>query len=1058
MEYTKEVKIIENKNEESEYAFSDYFDIDELQKIQDLFSEAMGVASLITEPDGTPITRPSGFCGLCTEIRKTEKGFIHCKESDSIIGKANDKGPSIHRCYSGGLLDAGASIIVEGKHIANWLVGQIIDEDQPLEALQSYADGIGLDEVLFRREITKVKRMPKSHFESISNLLYENAQMISRYAMNNIELSRELDQKTRHEAEIEKLNTELEEKNKEINKFFAVSSDLFSITDIKGNFYRHNKAWEDILGYTEEDLKRMHYLDYLHPDDRYDYYQVMKLIEEIGKNIGFTHRFRHKDGSYRYVEWNCIKQGKYYYSANRDVTERMKTEKALHESERSKAMLISNLPGIVYRCKNDENWTMTFISEGCFELTGYKPEELLENSKVSYNDIILSDYRETLNKLWKEELKNRSVSQAEYPIITATGNIKWVWEQSQGVCDSHGNIIASEGYITDITERKAVQDALVSSDSRLRRAQEIAHIGNWELDLSTYDIWASEEACRIYGIENGIDYLPLITVQQIVAEADRPMMDNALKSLINGSADYNVDYNIIRPNDGVKRTLNSQAVIEYDSTGKSAKISGVIQDITEKKQAELILKESEERFRTIFVQSPFGIALLDSVSHKIYQANNKFIEIIGRTIEELNRVNWIDITHPDDLKNDINLWESFQKGDITSYSINKRYLLADSSYVWTNLTLSKVEVENSAGKMHIIMLEDITQSKLAEEEILYYSYHDQLTGVYNRRFYEEEIKKLDKNENLPFSIIAGDVNGLKLVNDAFGHSQGDALLKRVAEIIQSVCRPGDVILRWDGDEFILLLPLTGTKETATLIERIRKKCSKELINDINISISLGWDVKKDSEQDIREIMKNAEDQMYKHKMVESEGLRGSIIKTVIHTLHEKSPREEMHSQRVSNISQSIGKALQLNDLEVNKLKAVGLLHDIGKIGVEGSILDKVDALTQKEYDEIKKHPDIGYRILSSSADMKELAEITLSHHERWDGKGYPKGLKGEEIPILSRIVSIADSYDAMTSDRPYRKALTEEETVSQILANAGTQFDARIAEIFIEVVVPTLQH
>jgi len=927
MGYTEDFKILEHKNEEPKYTFSDYFDIEELQKIQDLFSEAMGVASMITEPDGTPITQPSRFCGLCTEIRKTEKGFVHCKNSDSIIGKTNEKGPNIHNCYSAGFLEAGASIIVEGKHIANWLVGQILEDNQPLNDLQKYADEIGLEEEIFKREISNVKRMSKSQFESISNFLYENAQIISRYAMNNIELSRELDRKNQHEAEIEKLNAELNEKNKEINRFFSVSSDLFSITDIKGNFYRHNKAWEDILGYTEEDLKKMRYLDYLHPDDRYEYYQVMKKIEETGKNVGFTPRFRHKDGSYRYLEWSCIKEGKYYYSADRDIT-----------------------------------------------------------------------------------------------------------------------------------ERKITQEALISSGSMLRRAQEIAHIGNWELDLTNFMIWASEEAFRIYGIEKESDYLPLKTVQQIVAAEDRPIMDHALKSLINGSVDYNVDYGIIRPKDGCKRTLNSQAVIEYDSTGKASKISGVIQDITEKKQAELILKESEERFRTIFVQSPFGIALVDSFSRKIYQANNKFIEIIGRTIEELNRVNWIDIIHPDDFENDIKLWESFQKDEITSYSINKRFLLADSSYAWTNLTLSKVEVGNSAGKMHIIMLEDITQSKLAEEEILYYSYHDQLTGVYNRRFYEEEIKKSDTKENLPFSIIAGDVNGLKLVNDAFGHSQGDALLKRVAEIIQSVCRPRDIILRWGGDEFIILLPLTGTEETVSITNQIKEKCSKELINDINISISLGWDAKKDSEQDIREIMKNAEDQMYKHKIVESKGLRGSIIKTVIHTLHEKSPREEMHSIRVSNISQSIGRALQLNDLEVNKLKAVGLLHDIGKIGVEGSILDKVDTLTQKEYDEIKKHPDIGYRILSSSADMKELAEITLSHHERWDGKGYPKGLKGEEIPILSRIVSIADSYDAMTSDRPYRKALTEEETVRQILANSGTQFDAQIAEIFIKVVIPTLQH
>jgi PAS domain S-box/diguanylate cyclase (GGDEF) domain len=664
-------------NNDMKYAFTDYFNIEELQKIQDLFSEATGVASIITEPDGTPITNPSGFCGLCNEIRNTEKGNVHCKMSDSIIGKTNEKGPNIHRCYSGGLLDAGASILVEGRHIANWLIGQIIDEDQPLEPLHSFAESIGLPEEVFQREMSKVKRMPMAQFESVSKFLYENAQMISRYAKNNLELQRELDQKSLHEIEIEKLNAELEEKS--------------------------------------------------------------------------------------------------------------------------------------------------------------------------------------------------------------------------------------------------------------------------------------------------------------------------------------------------------------------------------------------ERFRAIFVQSPFGIALVDTDSLKLYQANNKFTEIIGRNIEEMNRIKWTDIIHPLDLDLDMDQWKSFKRGDIATYSINKRFSRPDSSYVWTSLTVSKVEVDRSAGKMHILMLDDITRRKLAEEQLIYYSYHDQLTGLYNRRFYEEEIGKLDKKEKLPLSIIVGDVNGFKLFNDAFGHRQGDLLLKRSAEIIRSACRPDDIVILWGGDEFVILLPSTDLEEAAMLAGRIREECFGELVNEVGINISFGWDEKKDPEQNIQEIMKNAEDQMYKNKIVESEGLRGDIIKTVIHTLHEKSPREEKHSQRVSSISQSIGKALQLTELELNKLKAVGLLHDIGKIGIEGSILDKEGSLTQIEFEEIKKHPDIGYRILNASADMKELAEITLSHHERWDGKGYPNGLKGPEIPVLSRIVSIADSYDAMTSDRPYRKALPKEEAIRRIIENSGTQFDEQIAKTFIEDVVPILQ-
>jgi len=182
-------------------------------------------------------------------------------------------------------------------------------------------------------------------------------------------------------------------------------------------------------------------------------------------------------------------------------------------------------------------------------------------------------------------------------------------------------------------------------------------------------------------------------------------------------------------------------------------------------------------------------------------------------------------------------------------------------------------------------------------------------------------------------------------------------------------------------------------------------------------------------------------------------MRGNTINTITNTLHEKNPREEKHSQRVSEICLHIGKALGFSEIEICKLKVIGLLHDIGKIAIEEGILNKPEKLTEQERDEIKRHPEIGYRILSSSYDMLEFAECILAHHERWDGAGYPKGLKGEAIPMVARIIAIADSYDAMTSERPYRKALSEKVVLAEIRNNAGTQFDPEIARTFIEKVL-----
>lgn len=336
------------------------------------------------------------------------------------------------------------------------------------------------------------------------------------------------------------------------------------------------------------------------------------------------------------------------------------------------------------------------------------------------------------------------------------------------------------------------------------------------------------------------------------------------------------------------------------------------------------------------------------------------------------------------------------------------------------------------------------------EGISYLSYHDVLTGLYNRRFYEEEIRRLDVARNLPLSIIMGDINGLKLINDAFGHHTGDKLLKVAATTIQAMCRMDDIIARWGGDEFVILLPKTKKNEAAEIVRRIKELYGEKEINGIEGSISFGWDTKAEVTEDILQILKNAEDYMYRNKTLENESVRSSMINTIVKTLHEKNPREEKHSKRVSQLCQDIGTAIGLSEIEVSKLKVGGLLHDIGKIAIEEGILNKPGKLTEQEWLEIKRHPEIGYRILSSCHEMLELTEGVLCHHEKWDGTGYPKGLKGEAIPRVARIIAVADSYDAMTSERSYRKALSEEIVLQEIRNNAGTHFDPEIVKLFIE--------
>jgi len=363
-------------------------------------------------------------------------------------------------------------------------------------------------------------------------------------------------------------------------------------------------------------------------------------------------------------------------------------------------------------------------------------------------------------------------------------------------------------------------------------------------------------------------------------------------------------------------------------------------------------------------------------------------------------------------------------------------------------------VMNEAGEAALVcgVITDITDRKKSEETILYNSHHDSLTDLYNRRFFDEQIEKLNARGAVPVSVIAGDVNGLKLINDAFGHQAGDRILRQVASVIKSACRPDDIIARWGGDEFFILMPDTDSIEAEKVVGAIGRKCSGTSVNSMSISISLGSCTKTSADEDLSIVIKNAEDNMYRNKLFETPSMRGRAIDTILSTLFEKNPREEQHSRRVSELCHKIGREMDLSEFELNKLKVIGLVHDIGKIALKENILDKASALTPREWEEIRRHPEIGYRILNSASEMSELAGYVLMHHERLDGTGYPNGLKGNEIPLMTRILSVADSFDAMISDRPYREAVSKERAVRELLQNAGTQFDAGIVTIFVSLI------
>lgn len=368
-------------------------------------------------------------------------------------------------------------------------------------------------------------------------------------------------------------------------------------------------------------------------------------------------------------------------------------------------------------------------------------------------------------------------------------------------------------------------------------------------------------------------------------------------------------------------------------------------------------------------------------------------------------------------------------------------------------TASPIRDKNGKIIGVVLVFRDFSEKKEKRKQIEYLSYHDQLTGLYNRRFYEEELSRMDTLSNLPLSFLFADVNGLKTINDVFGHQYGDILLQEVAEVLNTECRADDIIARTGGDEFNILLPKTDSMAIEELAKRIKEKIEQKKIMDINISISLGWDTKTTIGQSAATVFKNAEDFMYQKKILDSSSKRSAVIKSILNILYLKSPREDAHSKRVSLLCEAIGRLYKLSDDEIKELGFAGELHDIGKIAIDEAILKKPGKLSQMEWAQIQRHPEIGYRLLGTSSEYYTIAEYVLAHHERWDGTGYPNGLKGEAIHWKARVISIADAFDAMTTDRPYKKGLSEEEAVEEIKKNAGTQFDPDIAKRFVDMIV-----
>jgi len=829
--------------------------------------------------------------------------------------------------------------------------------------------------------------LPKEYaFEGEEQSLLEEVAGDLAFALYNLELEEQ-------QARMAEVIRESEAKYRLLAE---TTPDIIIVHDMQGVIQYVNQAGLDFAGFRAAEVIGRKISEFIAPEflAHLEERQRARLAGNL-QTLKYEIEFLNKAGQRVIMEVHSTpfqREGKAreVLVVARDITERKAAEQQLQESRRRLATLMNNLPGMAYRCQNDPQWTMEFVSEGCLELTGYRAEALMCNRERSYASLIHPEERGLVWESVQKALAERKPFQITYRILTADGREKWVWEKGEGIFDEAGTVIALEGFITDITER-------------------VAYEQNLQVRMEQLD--ALSRACQIVTASLDLEQV----LQEIITLAKRLTQ-----------ADYG---GIVLVNEAGQLGQHAEDHIGYSSLRYTLRPDGITYWVLNNQQ--IAIGESVTADGRI--EPPLGEGAPQTVNPALMAAAiRSFISLPLRVKGKNLGVLHLYSKRPSNFNQTEALLVAFASQ--AAIAIDNAYQFRAAQQRLERLTSMRQIDQAIISSLDLRLILDIllshvlTQLQVDAAAVL---------------LYRPETQSLHFAAGQGFRTSALQYSEVRLGKGFAGLA---ALERRIVTISEAdkLAKAFDRSLNFQDEHFQAYfgVPLIAKGEVIGVLEIYQRQPINPSPEWMAFLETLAGQAAIAIENlRLFNDLQNTNQQLLQAYDATIEGWAKA--------LEFRDMETEGHSRRVVEMTLQLARRLGIEDQQLAAVRRGALLHDIGKMAIPDAILQKPGPLNEEEWKMMRQHPLFALQMLENIPFLRSALDIPYCHHEKWDGSGYPRGLRGEEIPLAARIFAVVDVWDALTSDRPYRRAWSNEQALKYLKDQKGKHFDPRVVDAFL---------